>query len=58
MSLGSLNELEYYVRFSKEVGYITDGIYEDTMKRCEKAIRTLRGLISYIDSEGGRDGKK
>jgi len=56
VSLGSLNELEYYVKFSKEVGYIKDGVYEDTIKRCEKAIRTLRGLISYI--EGGRDEKR
>lgn len=55
VSLGSLNELEYYFRFSKEVEYIRDGVYEDMINKCEKAIKTLRGLISYI--EGGRDGK-
>jgi four helix bundle protein len=45
----SLAELNYYIRFTKEIGYLNANRYEELWAKGQEGLRTLQGLISYIE---------
>jgi four helix bundle protein len=47
--MSSLAELDYYIRFAKEIGYLDGNRYEELWGKAQEALRTLQGLISYIE---------
>jgi four helix bundle protein len=47
--MSSLAELNYYIRFTKELGYIDTLRYEKLCAKAQEGLRTLQGLISYIE---------
>ena len=49
-AMGSLAELSYYIRFSKEVGYLKKNQYEILNSQYQQTVKTLRGLINYIEA--------
>jgi four helix bundle protein len=55
----SLAELDYYIRFTKECGYLDTNRYEELWlnaqvgtTRNREGLKTLQGLISYIEKSG------
>ena len=44
-----INGLTYYVRFTKELGYTDTNEYEELWTKSQESLRTLHGLISYIE---------
>jgi four helix bundle protein len=49
IALSSLAELGYYIKFAREVGYVTVKVYERLFSAQEQTAKTLRGLINYIE---------
>jgi len=49
IAMSSLTELNYYIRFTRELGYLTADRYEELWARAQEGLRTLQGLISYIE---------
>jgi len=49
IAISSLAELIYYIRFAKELGYLTANEYEGLWTKSQETIKTLQGLISYIE---------
>ena len=49
IAISSLAELEYYIRFTKELGYLDTNEYEKLWAKSQESLKTLRGLISYIE---------
>lgn len=47
--ISSLTELNYYIRFAREVGYLDNTRYENLWEKSQESLRTLRGLISYLE---------
>jgi four helix bundle protein len=45
----SLAELNYYIRFTEEIGYLNANRYEELWAKGQEGLRTLQGLISYIE---------
>lgn len=45
---GSLNELEYYIDLSKELGYVTEDEYDDLVALRNDVGRLLTGLIKSL----------
>ena len=45
----SLAELNYYIRFAKEIGYLNANRYEELWAKRQEGLRTLQGLISYVE---------
>jgi four helix bundle protein len=45
----SLAELDYYIRFTKECGYLDTNKYEELWLNAQEGLKTLQGLISYIE---------
>ena len=52
IAMSSLAELNYYIRFTKEVGYLDTNRYEELWTKAREGLRTLQGLISYIEKSG------
>lgn len=52
IAISSLTELSYYIRFSKELEYLDTRIYEGLWAKTQESVRTLQGLISYIEKSG------
>ena len=52
IAMSSLAELNYYVRFTNEIGYLGTNKYEELWAKSQEGLRTLRGLISYIEKSG------
>ncbi|MFB3884049.1 MAG: four helix bundle protein [Thermodesulfobacteriota bacterium] len=48
----SLAELSYYIRFTKEIGYLPADRYEALWEKSREGSRTLQGLISYVEKSG------
>ena len=48
----SLAELDYYIRFTKECGYSDTNKYEELWLNAQEGLKTLQGLISYIEKSG------
>ena len=46
-----LVELSYYIRFTKELKYLTK-TYKELWAKAQEGLRTLKGLISYIEKSG------
>jgi four helix bundle protein len=51
ISLSSLAELDYYIRFTKEVGYLDAITHEELSKKSRECLKTLQGLVSFMESE-------
>lgn len=49
IAIASLTELSYYIRFSKEIGYLSTKKYNELWVKSQENLRTLQGLISYIE---------
>ena len=49
IAISSLAELSYYIRFTKELGYLSTNGYEELWAKAQEGLRTLQGLISYIE---------
>jgi len=45
----SLSEVSYYIRFTKELGYLQANGYHELWTKSQESLRTLYGLISYIE---------
>jgi four helix bundle protein len=52
IAISSLAELTYYIRFTKELEYPDTKTYEELSARAHEGLRTLQGLISYIEKSG------
>ena len=52
IAMSSLAELNYYISFTKELGYLDTNKYEELYAKSQEALRTLQGLISYIEKSG------
>jgi four helix bundle protein len=50
IAISSLAELSYYIRFTKELEYLDTKTYEELWAKAQEGLRTLQGLISYIES--------
>ncbi|MCL0081986.1 four helix bundle protein [Dehalococcoidia bacterium] len=49
IAISSLAELSYYIRFTKKLGYLDTNGYEELWVKSEESLRTLQGLITYIE---------
>lgn len=49
IALASLAELNYFIGFSKELGYLKTTGYTELNAKSEEGLRTLQGLISFIE---------
>ena len=49
IALSSLTELSYYIRLSKELEYVNNDQYEELWAKSQEALRTLQGLISFVE---------
>jgi four helix bundle protein len=52
IAMSSLTELNYYIRFTKEFGYLDTHRHEELWGKVQEGLRTLQGLISYIEKSG------
>jgi four helix bundle protein len=52
IAMSSLAELNYYIRFTKKIGYLDADKYEVLWAKAQEASRTLQGLISYVEKSG------
>ena len=52
IAISSLAELSYDIRFTKELEYLDSETYEELWAKVREALRTLQGLISYIEKSG------
>jgi four helix bundle protein len=52
IAMSSLAELSYYIKFTKELGYLDTNRYEELWGKIQEGLRTLQGLISYIEKSG------
>lgn len=52
IAMSSLAELSYYIRFTKQLGYLGTNRYEELWAKAQESLRTLHGLISYIEKSG------
>jgi four helix bundle protein len=48
-AISSLAELGYYIKFSKDIGYINDAKFEELNSKYEETVKVIRGLIRYIE---------
>ena len=49
IAMSSLAELNYYIRFTKELGYLGAKSYEESWAKSQEGLKTLQGLISYVE---------
>jgi four helix bundle protein len=49
IAISSLSELNYYIRFTRELGYLDAHRYEELWTKSQGGLRTLQGLISHIE---------
>ena len=49
IAISSLAEVSYYIRFTKELEYLHTNGYEELWAKAQEGLRTLQGLISYIE---------
>ena len=52
IAISSLPELSYYIRFTKELEYLDTETDEELWAKAQEALRTLQGLISYVEKSG------
>jgi four helix bundle protein len=51
IAISSLTELSYYVKFTKRLEYLDSNTYEELWAKAQEGLRTLQGLISYIERQ-------
>jgi four helix bundle protein len=51
IAISSLTELSYYIRFTRELEYLDGSTYEELWAKCQECLRTLQGLISYVERQ-------
>jgi four helix bundle protein len=56
IALGSLTELSYYIRLARDLEYLGTSRYEKLWAKCQENLRTLQGLISYVEKQSGVRG--
>jgi four helix bundle protein len=49
IAMASLAELNYYIRFTEKLGFLDSQRYEKLWAKAQEGLRTLQGLISYIE---------
>jgi len=49
IAMSSLTELNYYIRFTNELGYLGTSRYQELWAKAQEGLKTLQGLISYIE---------
>ena len=49
IAISSLSELSYYIRFTKELGYVGANEGKELWRKSQESLKTLQGLISYIE---------
>jgi four helix bundle protein len=49
IAISSLTELHYYIKFSHELDYLNTDGYNVLLTKSAECLRTLQGLISYIE---------
>jgi four helix bundle protein len=49
IAMSSLAELNYYIRLTRELGYLDNKRYEELWPKAQEALKILQGLISYIE---------
>jgi len=49
IAISSLAEVSYYIRFTKELEYLHTNGYKELWAKAQEGLRTLQGLISYIE---------
>jgi len=52
IAISSLTELNYFIRFTKELGYLGVDGYQELWPKSQESLRTLQGLISYLEKSG------
>jgi len=52
IATSSLAELSYYIKFTKELEYLDIKLYEELRMKAQEGLKTLQGLISYIEKSG------
>ena len=52
IAMPSLAELSYYIRFTKELEYLDTKTYEELWAEAQEGLRTLQGLIAYVEKSG------
>ena len=52
IAMSSFAELNDYIRFTKELEYVDAKTYEGLWANAQESLRTLQGLISYIEKSG------
>jgi len=51
IALSSLTELSYYIRLARDLEYLDSSRYEELRAKCQESLRTLQGLISYVEKQ-------
>jgi four helix bundle protein len=49
VAMSSLAEVGYYIKFAREIGYLTPKGHEELSSAQEQTAKTLRGLINHIE---------
>ena len=49
IAISSLAELSYYIKFAKKLEYLDTNRYQELREKAQESLRTLQGLISYIE---------
>ena len=49
IAMSSLAELNYYIRFTRRLGYLNADKYEALFSKAQEASKTLQGLISHVE---------
>jgi four helix bundle protein len=49
IAISSLAELNYYIKLAKELEYLDGKRYEELWPKAQEGLKTLQGLISYIE---------
>jgi four helix bundle protein len=52
IAMSSLAESSYYVNFAKKCGYLDSNSHKELSAKAQEGLRTLQGLISYIQKSG------
>ena len=49
IAISSLAEVNYYIRFTRELEYLDTNDYKELWAKSQESLRTLQGLIAYIE---------
>ena len=52
IAISSLAGLSYYMKFTKELEYLDTKTYGELWAKAQESLRTLQGVISYMEKSG------